>query len=117
MDDNKALVDIQKMCLSKQGFRDIHGFYDPFEALAFLKGRSVFLLVTDFNMPGMNGLELIDASPKVPNIILTSCSFPENIELKRECRKRGVIPMEKMTALHRFHQRYGNRQAFTEREI
>ena len=95
VDDNDAIVDILKMCLANQGYGDVHGFCDPFEALMFLKDHRVYLLVTDFKMPGMTGLELIDAAPKIPNIILTSCSFPEDRQLKRECRKRGAIPMEK----------------------
>jgi len=60
-----------------------------FEALRVLPARRVDLIVTDINMPDINGLELISfvrASPnyrKIPVIIITT-------ENSAEDRKRGL---------------------------
>jgi len=53
------------------------------EALALFDGRPIDLLITDYNMPVMNGLELIKAVKKIPKyefipiIILTTEQDPE----------------------------------------
>ncbi len=53
------------------------------EALARLKGREAHLILTDINMPGMDGIELtrrVRAMPEfkfVPIVLLTTESHPE----------------------------------------
>lgn len=46
------------------------------EALRFLAGDSIDLVVTDFMMPGMNGVQLLREiqrrSPGIPNILVTA---------------------------------------------
>lgn len=63
------------------------------EALVFFDGRPIDLLITDLNMPVMNGIELIKAVKempeyrKMPVIILTTEKKPE---LKQEAIKLNI---------------------------
>lgn len=61
------------------------------EALAQVALRPVPLLITDFNMPGMNGLELAravkEASPKTHIVLVTAYATPE---LERRARDTGI---------------------------
>jgi len=49
------------------------------EAMKILGSQRLHLLVTDYKMPGMNGMELLrkarDAAPQVPRILMTA--FPD----------------------------------------
>jgi len=63
------------MSLAKAGFATA-GAEDASRALAYLdQGRAADALITDFSMPGMNGLELIrevhKRKPALPAILLT----------------------------------------------
>ncbi|MCB1736844.1 MAG: sigma-54-dependent Fis family transcriptional regulator [Gammaproteobacteria bacterium] len=57
-------------------------FVDPSEALDDFRGNGADLLVTDLNMPGMSGTELLaavrDYDPDVPVIIITAFSTLES---------------------------------------
>jgi two-component system chemotaxis response regulator CheY len=59
------------------------------EALAYFDGRKIDLLITDLNMPEMNGIELVrnvkgkDQYRKLPIIMLTTEKSPE---LKQEAQ-------------------------------
>jgi two-component system chemotaxis response regulator CheY len=50
--------------LARKGFKTIEAG-DGAEALELFDGREIDLLVTDFNMPHMNGAELVDAVRKI----------------------------------------------------
>lgn len=60
-------------------------------ALHQLALYSVSLVITDYNMPGMNGLQLAhavkDASPNTRVVLITAYNTPE---LKRQVRSSGV---------------------------
>ncbi|MDE5805158.1 MAG: response regulator, partial [Paramuribaculum sp.] len=45
---------------------------DGFEALRFLSSRNVDLIITDINMPDLNGLEFIRSLPEPPMVIFTT---------------------------------------------
>lgn len=49
------------------------------EALEILQKENISILVTDYKMPGMNGMELLreahDKAPKVPRVLMTA--FPD----------------------------------------
>ncbi|MEY4761086.1 MAG: hypothetical protein RLZZ200_942 [Pseudomonadota bacterium] len=59
LDDEAALVDLLYRSLSRLGYR-VTGSTDPEQALAVFSDRpdDIDLLVTDFNMPGINGIEV-----------------------------------------------------------
>ena len=63
VDDNAAIREVLSEGLSRYGF-EVTKAEDGFEALRSL-GRECFkLVITDFQMPGMNGLELASAIKK-----------------------------------------------------
>lgn len=77
--------------------RDLTGGYDILtvnggaEALAQLELRPVPLVITDYNMPGMNGLQLAAAvketSPDTRVVMITAYATPE---LERRAREQRV---------------------------
>jgi len=58
---------------------------DPFEALRDLRKKPVDIVVVDFRMPQMNGLEFVERmrhmSPLVPSVML-SAAMDEGLELQ-----------------------------------
>jgi response regulator RpfG family c-di-GMP phosphodiesterase len=65
-----------------EGFTDGHVFNSPKEALEFLKENKPDLVISDFMMPDMNGLEFLTEVkklyPEVSKILLTGYADKEN---------------------------------------
>jgi DNA-binding NtrC family response regulator len=90
VDDDDMLLDTLEEMLSIKGYQvktarnGIAGFEE-------LQGGSFDMVVTDMNMPGMNGLELVEKiqtkNLNVPSILMTSL-FSEKLRLK--AAKMGV---------------------------
>lgn len=82
--------------------RDLTGGYDIVtvnggaEALAQIAMRRVPLLITDYNMPGMNGLQLTSAvkesSPSTRVVLITAYATPELEKRAREHRVDHYLP-------------------------
>ncbi len=74
VDDHELLARLSCEILEMQGYRAVSA-YSAQDALDKLKGQKFDLLVTDFRMEGMNGLELAKqvhaSSPEIPVIIVT----------------------------------------------
>lgn len=76
VDDESPIVEIVQVMLPRLGYR-VTACNGPREALEFMRknGASVDLLLTDFSMPEMNGIELIRAAvrfkPGLPAVLLT----------------------------------------------
>ena len=63
VDDDQALVFLVKRLLGRRGYQ-VSGFTDPHEATAALQAdpQRYDLLVTDYNMPGYSGVDLLHAA-------------------------------------------------------
>ena len=82
--------------------RDLTGGYDIVtvnggaEALAQIALRPVPLVITDYNMPGMNGLQLTAAiketSPDTRVVLITAYATPELEKRAREQRVDHYLP-------------------------
>jgi two-component system response regulator (stage 0 sporulation protein F) len=82
--------------------RDLTGGYDIVtvssgaEALAQIALRPVPLVITDYNMPGMNGLQLTTAiketSPDTRVVLITAYATPELEKRAREQRVDYYLP-------------------------
>jgi len=75
VDDDDLVREVVMLSLAEAGFAT-EGAEDAPSALAYLdSGQAVDALITDFTMPGMNGLELIrevrKRRPTLPTILLT----------------------------------------------
>jgi CheY-like chemotaxis protein len=82
VDDEPMIGEVVKAILEMEGFK-VEVFRDPTAALAALqKSRQPDLLLTDFVMPSLNGMELIEQSKKAnPGLktILFSGNFGNEI--------------------------------------
>lgn len=93
VDDQTSVRSILANSLSEIGFTHIAQRKDGTEALAFLKDNPTHLVISDFNMPNMDGLALLRAvranptTQKVAFIILTG---EANKDLVQDAIKAGV---------------------------
>ena len=92
VDDSATLRQMVRFVLRDGGYQVVEAV-DGLDALSKLRGQEVHLIVTDINMPGMDGLELtrkVRATTEykfVPIILLTTESHPEK---KREGKAAGA---------------------------
>ena len=82
VDDEKIVTSAFKTLLKVEGFCDAHFFNSPKEAIEFLKTNVPDLVISDFLMPEMNGLEFLTEVkkmyPEVSKILLTGYADKEN---------------------------------------
>jgi CheY-like chemotaxis protein len=75
VDDHEVLARLSCEILEMQGYRAISA-YNAADALAKLAHQKIDILVTDWKMEGMDGLELArtvhERDPSIPVIIVTS---------------------------------------------
>jgi len=95
VDDDEALVFLVKRLFSRIGY-DIITYTDPRKALAVIRAQHVTcdLLVTDFNMPGYSGIDLIrDVHALRPMLPLALASGYITPEIEREALAAGAKAM------------------------
>ena len=82
VDDEKIVTSAFNTLLKVEGFSDAHFFNNPKEAIEFLKENQPDLVISDFLMPEMNGLEFLtevkNLYPEVSRILLTGYADKEN---------------------------------------
>ena len=82
VDDERIVTSAFKALLKVEGFSDAHFFNNPEEALDFLIENTPDLVISDFLMPQMNGLEFLKEvkklHPEVSKILLTGYADKEN---------------------------------------
>ena len=75
VDDEKSYNDLIKQMLMENLDCPIHGFTRPLEALEKLPALDPAVIVTDYFMPEMNGIEFIQrATPAVPKAVFVMIS-------------------------------------------
>ena len=96
VDDEKIVTSAFNTLLKVEGFSDTHFFNNPKDAIEFLKTNTPDLVISDFLMPEMNGLEFLSEvkklHPEVSRILLTGYADKENA-------KRAVDAMIKLTEI------------------
>ncbi|MGH7944953.1 MAG: response regulator [Opitutaceae bacterium] len=75
VDDEKSYNDLIRQMLIENLDTPVHGFIRPLEALDALVALDPAVVVTDYFMPEMNGIEFIQrAAPLVPNAVFLMIS-------------------------------------------
>ncbi len=82
VDDDSIVLSALKMLLELEGYENVEYFDNPENALNFLKTNSPDLILSDFIMPQMNGIEFLSEAkkihPDVSMILLTGYADKEN---------------------------------------
>lgn len=92
VDDSKTMRDMINFTLEAAGY-DVTLAVDGNDGLAKLKDKPVDLIITDINMPGMNGIELIknvraESLHRTMPILILTTEAGDN--LKQEGRTAGA---------------------------
>lgn len=75
VDDEDMVITSLNAFLSLETDWDVHGFTVPQEAVDFLKDNPADVIVSDYLMPGMNGIQLLgkakELQPEAARVLLT----------------------------------------------
>lgn len=97
VDDSTSLRSVVKMALQGAGHTVLEAS-DGNAALVLLDGRSINMIVSDVNMPGMGGLEFckkakaLAAYKFTPILMLTTEVSPEKKQAGKEAGAAGWMP-------------------------
>ncbi|MBQ4646286.1 MAG: response regulator [Candidatus Gastranaerophilales bacterium] len=82
VDDEAMVTKTLSMLLGLEGFSHVVAFNNPNEALEYLKENEIDLIISDFIMPEMNGINFLENAKKlqkeVSTILLTGYADKEN---------------------------------------
>lgn len=82
VDDDKLLTSTFSTLMKVEGFSDVVIYNDPREALEYLKLEAPDIIISDFLMPEMNGLEFLKEAkklyPETSMVLLTAYADKEN---------------------------------------
>ena len=97
VDDYQAMVRIIRNLLQQLGFQQVDEAHDGEEALAKLQQRAYGLVISDWNMEPMSGLELLQrvrAHPvlkNLPFIMVTAENRDDRIAMARAAGVSGYV--------------------------
>ena len=92
VDDSKTMRDMVSFTLRRAGF-EVNEAEDGNKALTVLVAGRFDLIITDLNMPNMNGLELIRALRKLPQLTglpIVFLTTESNDAVKQEAKSAGA---------------------------
>ncbi len=82
IDDETMVTQTLKMLLGLEGYSNVTTFNDTKEALAYIKKNEVDLIISDFIMPSMNGIDFLSEAKKIQHditsILLTGYADKQN---------------------------------------
>lgn len=82
IDDESMVTQTLKMLLGLEGYSNVITFNDTKEALAYIKKNEIDLIISDFIMPSMNGIDFLNEAKKiqhdVTSILLTGYADKQN---------------------------------------
>jgi DNA-binding NtrC family response regulator len=91
VDDEPKIGELLQTVLERAGLR-VEVCQDPEHALVLLKERSFDVVVTDFKMPGIDGLELLRRTKAIrPECEVVLMTAHATVEMAREALKRGAV--------------------------
>ncbi len=92
VDDSYSIRESINYFLTESGYKVIKAV-DGVDALTFLNGQKIDLIITDLHMPNLNGIELIkkirktNGYKRIPVLLLTTETLKEK---KLEAKKAGA---------------------------
>lgn len=76
VDDEFSYIDLLQQLLGEHLDRPVHGFTKPADALRALPALNVGIIITDYQMPDINGLQFITRvqkiNPAIPVVMITA---------------------------------------------
>jgi two-component system chemotaxis response regulator CheY len=97
VDDYKTMLRIVENLLKQLGFKNIHQALDGSAALAKLQEHQFGLIISDWNMTPMTGLQLLkevratERLKTIPFIMVTAESKPENVIAAKQAGVNNYI--------------------------
>ena len=97
VDDTPVLRNIMKMQLQRMGFSLIHEAPDGSAAMKILHARKIDLVISDWNMPVMNGVELLrkirasEVFKDIPFIMVTAEATEARISMALQLKVDELI--------------------------
>ncbi len=97
VDDYKTMLRIIENLLKQLGFRNINQATDGSTALRYLRENPIDLIISDWNMQPMTGLQLLkevrsdDKLRHIPFIMVTAESKTENVVAAKEAGVNNYI--------------------------
>ena len=97
VDDYKTMLRIMRNLLKQIGFDNVEEASDGSEALQKLREKKFDLIISDWNMDPMTGIELLrevredDNLKKLPFIMVTAESKTENVVIAKEAGVSNYI--------------------------
>lgn len=92
VDDDERALDITKLFLEYEGYRNLHLIQDSRNVMAFLDKKEVALVLLDIRMPHLTGNDLLRTlksdRPTIPVIVM---SANNDVEIKEECMNLGAF--------------------------
>ena len=93
VDDHRVLADALAQALSTDHRLMIHGlFTDPHDCLdALAGGASIDIIISDYSMPSMNGIDLLTKAKQIrPEIRCVLLTMHDEVELRFRSRRAGI---------------------------
>lgn len=93
VDDQASMRAMIRRSLQDLGFRDVRDKGDAAEALAAIRADRVHLIVSDFNMPDMDGLQLLEAvraDPVIGKTVFIMLTGSSDREIVQKAAALGV---------------------------
>ena len=92
VDDHEIMLDGLKAILDKQKeWKVVATAANAEDALQYLREQPVDLLITDYNLPGMDGLSLVRTVKRIlPDLKIIVLSMHDEVHLVKEILKEGV---------------------------
>lgn len=97
VDDYKTMVRIVRSLLQQLGFQNIDDAGDGPTALTMVKGKDYGLILSDWNMSPMTGIELLTSvradpnNTKTPFVMVTAEAKTENVVAARQAGANNYI--------------------------
>ncbi len=96
VDDSESIREVLAFSLEQAGYQ-VYSACDGLDALNYFDGRTIDLLLTDFHMPNLNGLELIikvrqlETYKYLPILVLTTENQKDIIQKAKSAGATGWL--------------------------